>query len=295
MHIILDTDLGSDIDDHWALGMLLNTPGAQLDMVLTATSDTEYRAALAAKFLAVCGRNDIPVGVGVPFPDGRIVETLRDFLGKYTIADAQCPVVHDGVEEAIRIIERNDETAIIAIAPMTNLGRIVTERPDLAAKCRLFSMAGSIEKNFRDAPGKIAEYNVAIDASASQKVFAADWKSHAITPLDHCGNIVMDGAPYQQLLHSERTIPREIIQTYRAWQKFCRNDDNPDLASSILYDTVAVFLATDGHGVKFTDMTLSVNDQGYLQNTHYGKHVRVAMGWDDKSAYMRNLAGILMR
>ncbi len=295
MHIILDTDLGTDIDDHWALGMLLNIPDLQIDLVLTATGDTAYRAALAAKLLAVAGRNDIPVGIGLPYNQDKFDATLRDYLAGYTVADAQCPIITDGIAEAIRIIERNDETIIIAIAPMTNLGRIVATRPDLASKCRVFSMAGSIAKNFRDASGKIAEYNVVCDIAASQNVFAANWKQFTITPLDHCGNIVLSGALYAQMLHSERPLPREIINAYRSWQNYYKNDDNPDLHSSILYDTVAVYLATDGHGVQYSDMTLSVDDKGFLQETPDGKPVRVALNWDDKPAYMRELVAIMTR
>ena len=46
--VILDTDIGNDIDDTWALGQLLNSPELDLKLVLTSTGDTEYRARVAA-------------------------------------------------------------------------------------------------------------------------------------------------------------------------------------------------------------------------------------------------------
>jgi inosine-uridine nucleoside N-ribohydrolase len=42
--VVLDTDIGSDMDDSWALAMLLGCPGLHLRLVVTATADTTYRA-----------------------------------------------------------------------------------------------------------------------------------------------------------------------------------------------------------------------------------------------------------
>ena len=64
--VILDTDIGSDIDDTWALAMLMRCPELDLKMVLTETADTTYRAALTAKFLTVAGRDDVPIAIAPP-------------------------------------------------------------------------------------------------------------------------------------------------------------------------------------------------------------------------------------
>src|SRR5690349_7631871 len=64
--VILDTDIGGDIDDTWALAMLLGCPELDLRPVVSATGDTTYRAQLAAGILSAGGRDDIPVGIGVP-------------------------------------------------------------------------------------------------------------------------------------------------------------------------------------------------------------------------------------
>ena len=62
--IILDTDIGSDIDDTWALGMALNCPELDIKLITTATGDTIYRAKIVAKYLEEVGRSDIPIGIG---------------------------------------------------------------------------------------------------------------------------------------------------------------------------------------------------------------------------------------
>src|SRR6185369_15222748 len=62
--VILDTDIGDDIDDAWALAFILSHP--QFDPVgITVThGDTAGRARIACKMLHVAGRGDIPVAVG---------------------------------------------------------------------------------------------------------------------------------------------------------------------------------------------------------------------------------------
>ena len=49
--VILDTDIGTDIDDTWALAMLLNCQELAPKLVVTVAGDTVYRTHLSAKFL----------------------------------------------------------------------------------------------------------------------------------------------------------------------------------------------------------------------------------------------------
>lgn len=67
--VILDTDIGGDIDDTWALAMLLRSPELDLKLVVTDTGNTAYRARVAAKLLEIGGRTDVPVGVGIHLAD----------------------------------------------------------------------------------------------------------------------------------------------------------------------------------------------------------------------------------
>src|SRR5436190_2221926 len=64
--IVLDTDIGTDIDDAWALGYVLKSPSLQLLGVTIGDGDTAARARLACKLLFRLGRTDVPVAVGRP-------------------------------------------------------------------------------------------------------------------------------------------------------------------------------------------------------------------------------------
>jgi purine nucleosidase len=66
--VILDTDIGDDLDDAFALGLVLRSPELHLLGIQTAFADTELRARLVDRYLAAAGRSDIPVLAGVPGP-----------------------------------------------------------------------------------------------------------------------------------------------------------------------------------------------------------------------------------
>src|SRR5437588_11146139 len=62
--IVLDTDIGDDIDDAYALALLVAQPDVKLLGVTTAFGQTRERAELAAKLLKAMGRGDVPVCAG---------------------------------------------------------------------------------------------------------------------------------------------------------------------------------------------------------------------------------------
>jgi hypothetical protein len=63
--VVLDTDIGDDIDDTFALLMLVRSPELDLRLLVTDFGDTHYRARLAAKLLEAMGRADVPIGIGL--------------------------------------------------------------------------------------------------------------------------------------------------------------------------------------------------------------------------------------
>src|SRR6266568_2512316 len=64
--VIIDTDIGDDIDDAFALALALRSPELQILGVTTTFGDTELRARLASRLLSEAGRADIPVFAGAP-------------------------------------------------------------------------------------------------------------------------------------------------------------------------------------------------------------------------------------
>src|SRR3954465_4666548 len=70
--LILDTDIGIDVDDAIALCLAALDPRIDLRAVTTVNGATEKGASLATALLRMCDRHDVPVGAGASNPlDGR--------------------------------------------------------------------------------------------------------------------------------------------------------------------------------------------------------------------------------
>jgi len=70
--VIIDTDIGDDIDDAFAVALALESPELKILGITTAFGDTELRARLLDRYLAAVGRKDIPVAAGVATPHDNV-------------------------------------------------------------------------------------------------------------------------------------------------------------------------------------------------------------------------------
>ena len=62
--IILDTDIGDDIDDAYALALILGSAELELVGVTTVFGNTPARTRQAQTILKLAGREDVPVATG---------------------------------------------------------------------------------------------------------------------------------------------------------------------------------------------------------------------------------------
>src|SRR5210317_560552 len=117
--VILDTDIGDDIDDTWALAMLLKCPQLDIKLITTDCLHPTARTKLIAKLLTVAGRTDIPIGMG-PGAEGG---TNQDKWTEDFKLDDYAGTIHkDGVGAIIDTINGSPETiTVIAVGPLQTL------------------------------------------------------------------------------------------------------------------------------------------------------------------------------
>jgi len=294
-NVILDTDIGGDIDDTWALAMMLNCHELDTRLVVTATADTVYRAKIVAKLLERNHRTDVPVGIGLRFPSDGPREHQLPWVKDYPLEQYPGAVYQDGVQAMIDVVEASPEpVTLIAIAPLTNIAELVRRAPHLTRRINLISMMGSIDYQHRHVPGAIAEFNVVKDIPAAQTVFAAQWNSLAITPLDSCGHVVLNRERYQRVKNSTVPLARDVIENYRIWNGGGTGYD-PETASSVLFDTVAVYMAYSTAKLQMKPMKLKVDDEGFTRPDPNGTPVDVAIDWNDFPGYLDELVERLLR
>ena len=75
--LVVSTDIGDDIDDAFALGLLLRSPQLRVLGIASAWGDTSLRAQLLQRLLQQAGRSEVPLAVGarttstIPFSQAR--------------------------------------------------------------------------------------------------------------------------------------------------------------------------------------------------------------------------------
>src|SRR5262245_40290379 len=81
--VILDTDLGSDLGDAFALALILASPELELRGVTTVSGDTQVRALMACRFLTMTGRRHTPVAAGAAPQPSRDIAPLGQYRYYY--------------------------------------------------------------------------------------------------------------------------------------------------------------------------------------------------------------------
>lgn len=292
--VIFDTDIGDDIDDTWALVMLLRSPEFDVRLVVSDHANATYRAKILAKMLEVAGRTDIPVGIGCRPGDNPGRQSA--WVGDYSLDDFPGKVHEDGVAALIETIRASDEpVTVMCIGPVPNIEEALRRAPDIADRARFVGMHGSVHKGYGGSDSISAEYNVRAAAGALQAVFAAPWEI-TLTPLDTCGIIHLTGEKFRKVYESDDPVVRALMANYQAWREAGENRKLPPPdRSSTLFDTVAVYLGYSEELVEMEELPLVVTDDGYTRiDQEEGRPTRCALRWKDLDAYENHLVARLL-
>ena len=294
--VIFDTDIGSDIDDTWALLYLLKCPELDVRLVSVDGGSGPYRARLAAKFLTACDRNDIPLGICQGNP-----ETLghqRDWMTDYDLDTYKGEVKDDAVQAIINTIKQSkDPVTLVCVGPVPNIAAALKKDPSIVENSRFVGMHGSIKLGYGGSKEIVAEANVRSSPVSLQKVFAAPW-GISITPLDTCGLLDLRGDRYKKIVQSSSKGIAELMENYKAWLTrvpWLKVKPDPAKRSSTLFDLVAVTMAFTEEHLNMEPHPVRVTDEGMTLIDESARIVRAAMSWKDIEAYQEHLVDRLVK
>jgi inosine-uridine nucleoside N-ribohydrolase len=284
--VIIDTDIGSDIDDSFAVVYAAQSSNLDIKLVVTCTDDTTARARITAKLLTIIGRDkDIPIGIGLK-NDNRTAHTLFDWASSYDLGSYKGGVFEDGIEQMGKIILNSPTTVnIICIGPMTNFPELLRRYPGVAKKARIYAMAGSIYRGYRNSSNTVAEYNVYMCPWCMQKFLSAGWQSITFTPLDTCGTVILGAPHFAEMLAGMNSTALGLVSSLMYFCIFTNQYDCSAKNSNsypVLYDTNAVLLMLPEakNYIDFQELRLSVDSRGYTKvDNEHGVPVQVALNW----------------
>ena len=185
--IVLDTDMGTDVDDALCLALVLAAPEVELVAVTHVSGDTRLRARISKKLLRLAGRDDIPVYAGCETPRSGGKEFAWFGHEGEGILDAgeDLDVCPEPAAEALpRLFRSVSDLELVAIGPLTNVAAALDADPDLARRiAHLTVMGGHIRRvayGGCDFPHGV-DYNLCSDPAAAVRVLSAGVPTRLVT------------------------------------------------------------------------------------------------------------------
>ncbi len=283
MKIILDTDIGGDIDDAWALGFVAKYEHFDTLGVTVGFGPTKDRAKIAVKLLHRAGRDDIPVAVGR--------ETKDLWRGQFCWAEdytATKPIDTPAAQFLVDTVKKYPkQVTVIAVGPLPNIADAIRLSDDFAKNVKeLVLMSGCIYGRAGGQP-PIAEWNVRCHVEDSQVVYSSGIPTR-IVPLDSTTHVKLKHSERERVRKTVTPLTRSLECLYRLWMRA------PHWQMT-LHDQLAVADAAKP-GVFFgkrVTLPLIVDDKGFTKiDKENGKPILVCLE-PKRDAFMKFYIDVL--
>jgi len=275
--VILDTDIGDDIDDAFALALALKSPELKILGITTAYGDTELRAKLVDRYLDAVGLGDIRVTAGVPTPHE------NDLTQAAYARRAPSRKHADGVGFLLNQIRaRPGQITLIAIGPLFNIQAAIERDPATFRQLkRVVLMGGSVYRGYDgpngEHPPPDPEWNILRDP-AGAKALLASGVPVFVMPLDSTQIHLATEAREKIFAHGS-PFTDQVTLLYHQW--LAGNDWHA--TAPTLFDPVAVAYAVRPDLCPMKPMRLEVDDKGFTRPVEGAPNAQVCLQSDEKA------------
>lgn len=303
---MVDTDMGAD--DAMALLFALRDPTLDvraITVVGTGIAHCKPGVRNARALLALAGAAEVPVACGPTEPlagDAAFPEEWRSAADGFFGLDLPDPSGQLSDPSPLgaaglvtRILEHEPRPVdVLALGPLTTLGGVFRERPELADQIgRIVIMGGAIDAAGNVLDNAVAEWNVFIDPSAANLVLRSGVPI-TLVPLDATDDAPLTEFFVRELESSPATAEIDLLRDLLA--------ANPSFLDGdyFFWDPLAAVVLADESVARFEQMGLSVIDEGdpllrgWVRRAEDGPEVRVAVEADleaFESRFLSTLAG----
>jgi purine nucleosidase len=253
--VIIDTDIGDDVDDAFAVALAVKSPELQVLGIATTFGETEVRARIVDRLLGETGHSEIPVLAGKP--TGKTPMSQRRYGDGGHFAKA----THgDAVDFLLQQIQKYPgEITLIAIGPLMNAGEAIDRDGATFRKLkRVVIMGGSVRRGYGDfgynerVPPS-PEWNILNDVKSAQKLFASGVPLY-VMPLDST-QLKLDEVKRAFLFTRGTPVTDQLAILYHLWAQ-----ETPTLFDPM---TVAFVLRPDLCPVQ--PLHIRVDEKGYTR------------------------------
>ena len=247
--IILDTDIGTDVDDCLALALLLSSPELQLEAVTCVYGDTTLRSRMTLKLLHLRGLTNIPVYAGAEKPlvsQKPIYWEGHEGKGLVDPTDPSLQPTAGFAPDFIvqQVMSNPGKIHIIAIGPLTNIALALQKEPRLAQMIGHLTIMGGVVRSIDRLDLPLAEHNIVCDPEAAKIVFTSG-APITLVPLDITTQVEVTEAGLKQIQAAGSPFQLAVadqLARYPRFQRFGRTNLHDPLAVAVVIDPTLVTL-----------------------------------------------------
>ena len=248
--IILDTDIGDDIDDAYALALVLKSENIELIGVTTVFRNTYLRAKIA-KALMKTLQVDVKVYAGceVPFIEPVHYFDYESIQGGLDAPCQYCDNMQNELVESLHAVDfiiktvRNNpgEITVVGIGPLTNIAMAIRKAPDIVPLFKkIVLMSGHVpELKFKNDKTKyLSEWNIICDPEAARIVYTcgAEVYQVGLNVTLQCALTLQD---VEKLKNKQKSTNMFLYQLTDVWsRKF-------DRTTLTMHDPLAISVVTN--------------------------------------------------
>lgn len=264
--ILLDTDAGSDVDDAFALALILASPELELRGITTSGSDPQTRALLLCRFLTMTGRRHTQVAAGAdPQPHRPIRGQYQYYYHPDVLFNRTTRPAKESAVDFMysRLKAQQGKITILATGPLTNIARLIAEKPDCKVWIKQIVLTGgAICKS--PVPNDV-DINLRADPKAATTIFASGIPL-LVVPWDATADLRPSAAALRRVFAQGTALSMQVQALYQ----LC-DETNPLLA-----DPLTVALCIDPRFCEFEDRNVLPDARGVLRPGQGKPNARVA-------------------
>ena len=275
--ILLDTDIGTDVDDALALAFALRHPQIELAAVTTVSGDTRRRAQIAAKLIALNGgpRPEVAAGRGEPLGgQGRMFWGGHEGRGLLEEGEDISISPRDGVDLIVDTLLA-EEMEVVAIGPLTNLAAALEREPRIAQRIRHLTLMGGFFQGAelqRVALPFSVEYNLNADPQATIAVLSAPIPTSCV-PADVTMRTYLLDEHVRRLETSADPLLQALARLVRLWTPVLASlfgiagVSLPQGLAAIPHDPLALATLVERHFLTTEMLPVAVSEAGGFLRT----------------------------
>jgi purine nucleosidase len=255
--ILLDTDIGSDIDDSVCLAYLLANPECDLLGITTVTGEATKRAQMASALCNVAGK-DIPIypGAETPFLIEQHQKTAQQAVALERWEHQEHFQNGKAIDFLRETIHSNPgEIILLTIGPLTNIALLFTMDPEIPKLLKGLVMMAGVFTNQRSGVGPL-EWNAMLDPHATAVVYHHPVKIHRSIGLDVTTQVTMEAHIVREKFQTPLLKP--VLDFAEVWFKTADQITFHDpLAAVTLFDDQVCQFEQGNVEVELTSSRLS--------------------------------------